>query len=108
MKYPLGVQDFSKIIKRGALYVDKTAMILELIEQNEVVFLSRPRRFGKSVLISTLAALFGGQKALFDGLAISQSDYDFAEHPVVEFNFSRVDVTQADDLKQYIINTTNA
>jgi hypothetical protein len=108
MKYPLGVQDFTKIIKRGALYVDKTALIHEMIEQNEMVFLSRPRRFGKSVLISTMAALFSGQKALFDGLAISETDYDFAEHPVIEFSFSRVDVNQAADLQQYIINTTNA
>lgn len=107
MKYPLGVQDFAKIIKRSALYVDKTALVLDLIEQHEMVFLSRPRRFGKSVLISTFAALFSGQKALFDGLAISQTDYDFPEHPVIEFSFTRVDVTQADDLKQYIINTTN-
>ena len=107
MKYPLGVQDFSKIIERGALYIDKTAQIQNVVEGYEMIFLSRPRRFGKSLLISTLAALFSGKKTLFDGLAISRNGYKFPQHPVIEFTFSQVLTEQADDFKAYIINKTN-
>jgi hypothetical protein len=99
MKYPLGIQTFSKIIEDELLYIDKTAIIYELLQQGSAYFLSRPRRFGKSLLISTLEALFGGQKALFDGLAIADTDYDFAVYPVVVLEFSRVDVRQGEDLE---------
>jgi hypothetical protein len=87
MKYPLGIQTFSEIREENYLYLDKTALIHDLINFGKVYFLSRPRRFGKSLLISTLEALFSGKKALFDGLAISQTDYDFATYPVVTIEF---------------------
>ena len=106
-KYPLGIQTFSKIRKQGYLYIDKTALVYDLICQGEVYFLSRPRRFGKSLLVSTVEALFLGRKDLFEGLAIANTDYDFVEYPVIKLEFSSVDVNEADDLKQYIINTTN-
>ncbi|MFT5163200.1 MAG: hypothetical protein ACI9FJ_001785 [Alteromonadaceae bacterium] len=107
IKYPLGIQTFSKIIKRKLLYVDKTAIIYALIEQGSAYFLSRPRRFGKSLLISTLEALFSGEKGLFEGLAIFDTDYDFTVYPLVMLELSRVDVRQGKDLEQYIVNATN-
>lgn len=107
MKYPLGIQTFSKIIEDKLLYIDKTAILYELIQQGSVYFLSRPRRFGKSLLLSTLESLFNGHKALFAGLAIADSDYDFKAHPLVIFEFSSVKVENPDDVKNYIINTCN-
>ena len=70
MIYPVGVQNFEKIRKEGYVYVDKTALIHRLVKTGSYYFLSRPRRFGKSLLISTLEAYFRGQKELFEGLAI--------------------------------------
>ena len=64
-KLPIGVQDFVKIREQNYLYVDKTAKLLELIEQGERYFLSRPRRFGKSLMLSTFGAMFSGRKELF-------------------------------------------
>lgn len=107
IKYPLGIQTFSKIRDGNYLYVDKTDLIYELIAQGSIYFLSRPRRFGKSLLISTLEALFKGQKQLFDGLAIADTDYDFEVYPVLKFEFSNVQVTNEDDLREYIVNTVN-
>jgi hypothetical protein len=101
-KYPLGVQTFAKIIQDDLLYIDKTAIIAQLIEQGSVYFLSRPRRFGKSLLISTLESLFGGQKSLFDGLAIGQTDYDFVTYPVVKMEFSSDEFNSAESLREYI------
>ena len=102
MRYPLGVQTFSKIIEEQLLYVDKTAIIYELLRGGSVYFLSRPRRFGKSLLISTLEALFSGQKALFEGLAIADTDYDFITYPVIRLDFSGDEFITADDLRAHI------
>lgn len=107
MKYPLGIQTFSEIREENYLYVDKTALIHDLITTGKIYFLSRPRRFGKSLLISTFEALFLGQKELFEGLAIAETDYDFATYPVILVEFSKVRVTKADDVENYIINCTN-
>ena len=107
VKYPLGIQTFSKIRKQDYLYIDKTALIHDLVQRGEVYFFSRPRRFGKSLLVSTFEALFSGQKELFEGLAIANTDYDFVEYPVILMEFSKVRVTEADDVKNYIINNTN-
>ncbi|MFT4927030.1 MAG: hypothetical protein ACI8WB_003130 [Phenylobacterium sp.] len=107
MKYPLGIQTFSKIIEGKMLYIDKTAILYDLLQQGSVYFLSRPRRFGKSLLITTLEALFSGQKALFNGLAIADTDYDFTAYPVIKMEFTKVQVQQADDFKKYIIAVTN-
>ena len=68
LKYPIGIQTFSKIIKQGFAYVDKTQYIKPLISQGQYIFLSRPRRFGKSLLLSTLEAYFEGRRELFKGL----------------------------------------
>ena len=70
MKYPIGIQSFEKIREDGYVYVDKTAQLYNLVSEGTIYFLSRPRRFGKSLLVSTLKAYFQGKKELFKGLAI--------------------------------------
>ena len=70
MKYPIGIQNFESLRKDGYLYIDKTRLIYKLVSEGRYYFLSRPRRFGKSLLISTLEAYFQGKKELFNGLAI--------------------------------------
>ena len=70
MKYPIGIQDFEKLCNEGYVYVDKTAKLYELADRGCYYFLGRPRRFGKSLLLSTFSAYFSGRKDLFKGLAI--------------------------------------
>ena len=72
MKYPIGIQSFVDIREDGYAYVDKTAAIYEMASKGKYYFLSRPRRFGKSLLLSTMKAYFLGKRELFDGLAIAQ------------------------------------
>ena len=79
MKYPIGIQDFEKIITEGYAYVDKTALIHQLATSGTIYFLSRPRRFGKSLLVSTLKNYFLGKKELFKGLAIDALEKEWAE-----------------------------
>lgn len=85
---PVGIQTFEKLISENYLYVDKTEYIYRLIKQSECYFLSRPRRFGKSLLVSTLKALFEGKRELFKGLWIYGADYDWHSCPVITFNLS--------------------
>ena len=72
MKYPIGIQSFEKIIEDGYVYVDKTDLVYKLVTEGNIYFLSRPRRFGKSLLISTLKNYFLGRKELFKGLVIDK------------------------------------
>lgn len=88
-KYPIGIQDFQKLREGGYLYVDKTEVIYRLINSGQYYFLSRPRRFGKSLLISSLKYLFQGERDLFEGLWID-GKYDFTPHPVLHFSFSSI------------------
>ena len=93
MKYPIGIQDFEKIINGGYVYVDKTALIHQLVSGGNIYFLSRPRRFGKSLLVSTLEAYFQGKKDLFKGLAIDGLETEWAEYPVFHLDFNGEDYT---------------
>ncbi len=86
-KLPVGIQDFRAIRERGYYYVDKTLLIRNLVEGGEHYFLSRPRRFGKSLLVSTLKALFEGQEELFEGLGIHDRWDWSVRHPVVHLKF---------------------
>ena len=70
--YPIGIQNFEKLRNGGYVYIDKTALMYRLVTTGSYYFLSRPRRFGKSLLVSTLEAYFQGKKELFDGLAVSE------------------------------------
>ncbi|MDE6793805.1 MAG: AAA family ATPase, partial [Muribaculaceae bacterium] len=88
IKYPVGIQTFSEIITENYLYVDKTALIYELVKDRKYVFLSRPRRFGKSLLMSTLEAYFKGKRELFKGLAISELESAWETYPVFRFDLS--------------------
>ncbi len=90
-KLPIGIQDFKVLRTGGYLYVDKTSYIYDLIESGKYYFLSRPRRFGKSLLLSTLKYLFLGEKQLFDGLWISDHRTQWNTHPVVHLSFSALD-----------------
>lgn len=97
MRYPIGVQDFGKIIENDMVYVDKTDLVYELSKLN-VVFLSRPRRFGKSLLISTLDAYFSGKRELFKGLKIDDLEKDWDEHPVFRIDFAGGNFLDPDEL----------
>ena len=78
--YPIGIQNFEKIRKDGYFYIDKTALIYQMVKTGSYYFLSRPRRFGKSLLISTLEAYFLGKKELFEGLAMEKLEKDWITH----------------------------
>ena len=78
MKYPIGIQSFEQIIEDGYVYVDKTALVHDLVKNGKIYFLSRPRRFGKSLLVSTLENYFLGRRDLFKGLAIDSLETEWA------------------------------
>lgn len=88
LQYPVGIQTFSKLIRGGYIYVDKTQYIKSLTSQGQYIFLSRPRRFGKSLLLSTLEAYFEGQRELFKGLAAYSMDLEWTSSPVLHFDFN--------------------
>ncbi len=101
--YPVGIQTFEKIREGGYLYVDKTKYIVDFREkQMSYVFLSRPRRFGKSLFASTLHAYFAGKKELFDGLAIADYEKDWVKHPVLHFDMSGAKHVDTEALNEYL------
>ena len=88
-KYPVGMQTFDKIREGNYVYIDKTKYIAKMMENgSQYLFLSRPRRFGKSLFVSTLKAYFEGRKELFDGLAIADYEKEWIKHPVLHFDLS--------------------
>ena len=87
-KYPIGIQTFSEIIRGGYVYVDKTDLVWQLAQYAKYIFLSRPRRFGKSLLTSTLESYFRGEKDLFEGLKIMKVEQEWAEYPVICLDLS--------------------
>ena len=101
-KLPLGIQNFNEIITGDYIYVDKTKYIYRLINDAKYIFLSRPRRFGKSLLLDTIAEIFNGDKELFVGLWIHDSGYAFKKHPVVRFDMSGTINDSPEILKQII------
>lgn len=86
--YPIGIQNFEKIRKEGYVYIDKTAMIYQLVKTGSYYFLSRPRRFGKSLLLSTLEAYFQGKKELFTGLAMEKLEKDWITYPILHLDLN--------------------
>lgn len=88
MKYPIGIQSFEQIIEDGYVYVDKTDLVYSLVKEGKIYFLSRPRRFGKSLLVSTLENYFLGRKELFKGLAIENLEKDWFVYPVFHIDFN--------------------
>ena len=84
---PIGIQDFEDLRRRGCIYVDKTSLVYKLVTEGKPYFLSRPRRFGKSLLLSTLEAYFLGKKDLFKGLAIEKLEKEWTQYPVLNISF---------------------
>ena len=98
------VYSFEKLRQEGYLYVDKTEYIWNLINPaGGSYFLSRPRRFGKSLTVSTLKAIFEGKKELFQGLAIYDKAYDWKKYPVIHLDMANCDVHSEDDLRDYLV-----
>src|SRR5438477_4841667 len=95
---PIGIQTFEHIIENKYLYVDKTEIIYTLIRGTPRFFLSRPRRFGKSLLISTLECVFKGKKEFFNGLAIEKKEYAWEPHPVIRLDISRANGNSEQEL----------
>ncbi len=93
MKYPIGIQTFEEVINGDYVYVDKTDLVYKLIDTGKYYFLSRPRRFGKSLLTTTLEAYFQGRKELFKGLAIERLEKNWVEYPVFHIDFSGASYT---------------
>ena len=99
MKLPIGIQSFESLRKDGYLYIDKTELVYSLINQGRYYFLSRPRRFGKSLLISTIKAVFEGKRELFKGLAIdSKEDFDWTPRPILHLDLNTNKYDKADVL----------
>ena len=112
-KYPVGIQSFEKLRVDGYLYIDKTPLIYKMITEGCPYFLSRPRRFGKSLLVSTLASVFEGRRELFEAftteqgieqpqLYIAQSDWRWEKYPVLRFDFSKSNLTSLERLDEFI------
>ena len=102
-KYPVGIQTFEEIREKNYLYVDKTKYIVDFREKGmKYVFLSRPRRFGKSLFASTLQAYFEGRKELFEGLAIADYEKDWVKHPVFHFDLSGAKHMSIEQLERYL------
>ena len=102
-KYPVGIQTFDEIREKGYLYIDKTKYIVDFRKKGmKYVFLSRPRRFGKSLFASTLQAYFEGRKELFEGLAIASYEKEWVKHPVLHFDLSGAKHFDADALNNYL------
>lgn len=103
-RLPVGIQSFEKIRKEGYLYVDKTDIICQLANRNKTYhYLSRPRRFGKSVLVDTLEAYFMGKKDLFEGLKIMQMETEWVKRPVIRLDMSRAGA-EPETLRSYLNN----
>lgn len=102
-QYPIGIQNFESLIKDGYYYVDKTRMVYKLITEGRYYFLSRPRRFGKSLLISTIQAFFEGKRDLFEGLAIDRLADDWTPHPILHIDLN----TQKYDRPESLENLLN-
>ena len=103
-KYPIGIQTFSEIIRGGYIYVDKTDLVWQLVHYAKFTFLSRPRRFGKSLLTSTLESYFKAEKELFEGLKIMSLEKEWEQYPVIRLDLSQAKGRDtADDLRQSLM-----
>lgn len=100
MNYPIGIQDFAKLRENDFVYVDKTDMVFDITKNDGVYFLSRPRRFGKSLLVSTIKYYFEGRHDLFKGLKIESLEKKWETYPVFEIDFNGSNYTEADALEQ--------
>lgn len=102
MKYPIGIQSFDQLIEDGYVYVDKTDLVYSLVKEGKIYFLSRPRRFGKSLLVSTLKNYFLGKKELFKGLKMETLEKDWLVYPVFHIDFNGGNFTNPGELNLWI------
>lgn len=102
VRYPVGIQTFSEIIEEGYQYADKTDLVYDMTHEYKYVFLSRPRRFGKSLLVSTLQSYFEGRHDLFEGLAIDSLEHEWVKHPVVKLSLASVKETSLTAISEQI------
>src|SRR5574344_462421 len=102
MKYPIGIQNFESLIHDGYVYVDKPALIYQLADQGRYYFLSRPRRFGKSLLISTMDAYFSGKRELFQGLAIEKLEQKWTNYPILHLDLNTAKYDSKDSLNNVL------
>lgn len=101
--YPIGIQTFSELINKNYLYIDKTEYVYRMTHSAaKYMFLSRPRRFGKSLLTSTLHSYFAGQKELFEGLAIEKLETEWTQYPVLHFDMSLGKHMDCEQLNRYL------
>lgn len=100
--YPIGIQNFATLREEGFTYVDKTGLIEKLVNSGKYYFLSRPRRFGKSLMLSTIEAFYQGRKDLFEGLAISRTDHDWHPHPVLHMAMNANVCQSVNDLEDML------
>ena len=107
MKFPIGIQSFSHLREDGYVYVDKTDLIHRLVKNGKIYFLSRPRRFGKSLLVSTLKCYFEGKKDLFKGLAMEKLETEWAEYPVFHIDFNGSNFTAHGTLEDVLKGTVS-
>ncbi|MEM1123992.1 MAG: AAA family ATPase, partial [Bacteroidota bacterium] len=89
-KLPISIQTFEEIISKGMIYVDKTAYIWELTQNGKYYFLSRPRRFGKSLLLSTLKSFFEGKSELFKGLFVYDKEKEWKQYPIIQLDYALI------------------
>ena len=101
-RLPVGIQTYSEIVELDCLYIDKTEYIVKMMEVSKYIFLSRPRRFGKSLFVSTLQAYFEGRKELFKGLYIDRVEKDWTVYPVLRFDMSTAKHSDADQLRRFL------
>ncbi len=99
MKYPIGIQNFEQIIEGGYVYLDKTNLVYDLVHNGKIYFLCRPRRFGKSLLVSTLKCYFEGRKELFEGLAIAELEKEWKQYPMFHIDFNAKNFTKVGELE---------
>lgn len=102
IKYPIGIQNFERLRREGYTYVDKTAMVWQLANLGSYYFLSRPRRFGKSLLISTLEAYFEGKRELFEGLAIADMEKEWKKYPVMHIDLNAAEYKSREGLESIL------
>ncbi len=104
-KLPIGIQSLKELIEGGYIYIDKTSLALKLIDSGKYYFMSRPRRFGKSLFVSTLEEILVGNQKLFENCHIFTSDYDWKPHPVIHLDFTKIPTTSSDKLENGLIET---
>ncbi len=102
-KLPIGISTLKTILQEDYLYIDKTSLAQKLIEEGQYYFLSRPRRFGKSLFLDTLRTIFDGDKEIFKGLSIYENSYEFVKHPVIRISFNDGDFKTIEEFKQTLL-----